>query len=449
VDLSVCTRMPGASCHVKKETNCADGLDNDNDGLADCIDPDCCSNPACSKADSCQMTPQLNLNAQLESFSAQIRSILNQIQQNARLNPSGDVSLLHGIVRDTNDFPVAGVSVSSKYGKSYSRIDGSFQLVIERTCTEVTFSRLGFRLEEEVICPSEDYFAIAPVRLSTTTETLSLRRLPPPSNLFLASDLGTRFFKRSMQSQLPVNVESGRVDFTTTLLDGTMKLRLMPMDKTSNSFFVQVIPTSEFVEVRAFCNGAAIGSRSTNKARPGVALDFEFNWNFMDIFGSQVYGLGTCEVLVGSKYLADSASFWSRATIQIAAQRPAKFKSSDFGGFRAGFDSFFHLRDNLLYEIETDTIQKIDFGHQKETVSSLAVEQVDAVHQSEREITIFSRSSGIWKMKNGKGELSRFFQALDALGFTSPRPIRTCSSPLLTESSKSSRRAIVWSSFAA
>ena len=29
------------------ETNCSNGIDDDGDGLIDCIDPDCLGNPAC------------------------------------------------------------------------------------------------------------------------------------------------------------------------------------------------------------------------------------------------------------------------------------------------------------------------------------------------------------------------------------------------------------------
>ena len=36
---------------IAKEYDCADGLDNENDGLIDCADPDCANNPACELPD--------------------------------------------------------------------------------------------------------------------------------------------------------------------------------------------------------------------------------------------------------------------------------------------------------------------------------------------------------------------------------------------------------------
>ena len=407
----------GPSCEVKKETSCGDGLDNDNDGLVDCTDPDCCSATICSATDACQQTNRLTLRGRLESFSAQIRSILSQIQQNARLKPSSDVSLLHGVVRDRYAFPMQGVSISSKYGKSYSRSDGTYQLVVERACTEVTFSRTGFQLVEEIVCPSNDYYAVVPVRMITTTDEMVQYRLPPPVTVSAASDLAGRMFSSSVPVRVPVNVETKRIDFVSTILDGTMQLRLVNPTRDSNRLYIQFVASAEYTEVRAFCNGAEIGARTFTKLSPGQTVDLEFNWNFLDFFGSRVYGLGICEVLIGSKYTAESSYIWGRNRAEIVAQRPSKFQGSDIGGFRTEFDSFFDLKNQLIYHVTTDTIQKISFGHQKEIVDSVNLEQIDQIYKSNSDIIVFSRKSGVWKLKSGNAPIRRFFQAPDAIGF--------------------------------
>ncbi|KAF2358724.1 EGF-like domain, partial [Trinorchestia longiramus] len=44
----------GDDCSVQLEMICDDGIDNDNDGLQDCVDPECCSSPVCdNKATLC------------------------------------------------------------------------------------------------------------------------------------------------------------------------------------------------------------------------------------------------------------------------------------------------------------------------------------------------------------------------------------------------------------
>lgn len=38
----------GSDCSIQTETECGDDKDNDGDGLTDCADSDCCSNPSCT-----------------------------------------------------------------------------------------------------------------------------------------------------------------------------------------------------------------------------------------------------------------------------------------------------------------------------------------------------------------------------------------------------------------
>uniref|UniRef100_A0A0K0D4U2 EGF-like domain-containing protein n=1 Tax=Angiostrongylus cantonensis TaxID=6313 RepID=A0A0K0D4U2_ANGCA len=47
----------GEDCAVPVETDCQDGLDNDNDGLADCDDPECCASSECSREAVCATVP--------------------------------------------------------------------------------------------------------------------------------------------------------------------------------------------------------------------------------------------------------------------------------------------------------------------------------------------------------------------------------------------------------
>ena len=117
-----------------------------------------------------------------------------------------------------------------KIWKSYSRTDGTFQLVIKLTRTELTFSRKGFRLVELIICPSNDYHTLAPVQMVPTFSEGILYRLPPPPKVFAASNLASRLFDSDFNTNLPINVASNRLDFSTSILDGTIK-----SDKTSTA----------------------------------------------------------------------------------------------------------------------------------------------------------------------------------------------------------------------
>ncbi|TRZ16651.1 hypothetical protein HGM15179_010424 [Zosterops borbonicus] len=47
----------GSGCNVVMEMVCADNLDNDGDGLTDCVDPDCCQQSNCFSSPLCQGSP--------------------------------------------------------------------------------------------------------------------------------------------------------------------------------------------------------------------------------------------------------------------------------------------------------------------------------------------------------------------------------------------------------
>ena len=405
----------GTFCHVKKELECDDGRDNDNDGLADCLDPDCCHDEKCKNADFCQETPKVTYSGKSESFSAQVRSIVSKLQNNSRLSPTGPVFLVHGMVRDKNLIPMSGVAISSKSGKSYSRKNGEFQLAVEGVCSEITFSRPGFRLFEKIVCPNTDFYAIPPVRMEYQIDQPVLYRLPQPSEVSIQTDFSARLFENQVPLRLPVNVQTRQPDYLLTVLDGTMKLRLMNPDPVSKPVFLQIIPSARHLEILTFCNGAKIGHQSVQTSELEVFLDF--SWDFRDFFGAEVFGLGTCEVLVGARYDLVSDFIWSRAIAKVAGKRPEKFQKSDFGRFRAAFDSFFDVRNNLLYHVGTNIIQMINFGHQKELFSEVNLEQIDAIEKFDGIMTIFSKSTGIWQKSSQSGTIRRFFQAPDSIGF--------------------------------
>ncbi|CAG2113486.1 unnamed protein product, partial [Medioppia subpectinata] len=47
----------GRDCSAPQETNCADDIDNDNDGLSDCADSECCSTDHCHQSLMCITSP--------------------------------------------------------------------------------------------------------------------------------------------------------------------------------------------------------------------------------------------------------------------------------------------------------------------------------------------------------------------------------------------------------
>jgi hypothetical protein len=51
------TGYSGVDCSSLTETSCSDDIDNDNDGLIDCADSECCSHKHCQSSPLCFTSP--------------------------------------------------------------------------------------------------------------------------------------------------------------------------------------------------------------------------------------------------------------------------------------------------------------------------------------------------------------------------------------------------------
>lgn len=72
----------GADCAQVREMSCDNGTDDDQDGLTDCEDTDCCSQPACKDNHLCYQSPDPSkLLAELVQSGQQFQSSLNTIEE--------------------------------------------------------------------------------------------------------------------------------------------------------------------------------------------------------------------------------------------------------------------------------------------------------------------------------------------------------------------------------
>ena len=119
---------------------CDNNLDDDNDGLPDCSDPDCAATP------SCQMVPTLRP----EDFSNQTNAgnlspadfMDRWFDANDPIQPAADralynatsAGLMRGKIIDTTGLPIAGAQIDvlkhPGFGHTYSRQNGEFDLLI-------------------------------------------------------------------------------------------------------------------------------------------------------------------------------------------------------------------------------------------------------------------------------------------------------------------------------
>ncbi|HKY34870.1 MAG TPA: RHS repeat-associated core domain-containing protein [Polyangiaceae bacterium] len=143
-------KKPAAADSV--EADCADGADNDGDGVTDCDDLDC---RATSK--SCELAPQLDRTVPTTVWEAAqfLFSGKDPIQKetSAKAFSKKRIAILRGKVVDTAGEPLAGVRVAiarhDEWGYTVTRPDGVFDLAVEGgSQLLVQFSRDGFLTAE-------------------------------------------------------------------------------------------------------------------------------------------------------------------------------------------------------------------------------------------------------------------------------------------------------------
>ncbi|XP_055771748.1 teneurin-3-like isoform X1 [Salvelinus fontinalis] len=133
----------GAGCDVAMETLCTDGKDNEGDGLADCMDPDCCLQTSCQTQPYCRGSPDPSDIISQSPSSLMPQHAARSFYQRIRflVGPEGShvitgdnpfnkslVSIIRGQVLTADGTPLIGVNVTfvhyPDHGYTVTRKDG-------------------------------------------------------------------------------------------------------------------------------------------------------------------------------------------------------------------------------------------------------------------------------------------------------------------------------------
>ncbi|VDL90453.1 unnamed protein product [Schistocephalus solidus] len=145
----------GSACQVPIEISCNDGRDDDQDGLIDCLDPDCCGTPHCEKLtrvrgnqqaaedarESCAHSNDLSgliLSTKVappgSSFYEQLEFLMLRDVTTDKAHPRR-VSVVRGVVRQWDGTPFWGCRIFDRLnlvvGSTLTDKNGRFELVVE------------------------------------------------------------------------------------------------------------------------------------------------------------------------------------------------------------------------------------------------------------------------------------------------------------------------------
>ncbi|KAK6741696.1 hypothetical protein RB195_009519 [Necator americanus] len=327
----------GNDCAVPIETDCRDGLDNDNDGLIDCDDPECCSSTECSREAVCAAVPApvdvlLRLPAvQNANFFQRVSFIIKNdsvqsYSDHSQFNESM-VSVIRGRVvwnggatsESTSTVALPGVRVSDTvnplYGFTLTRVDGEFDLLVNGGRTvNLQFLRSPFqRIKRSVYVPPNEIVVVDPIKMArdevrelhARPECAIANRVLPspilrpdwavstegiPSTRSVATVLVAD--TRSVVQSLPLPGSSVRLVYDSSRVSASESVLVMGLLPEKIDPDLRLVHISIDIAGRTF----------EKKLAPRENLTFIWSWDRQNIYRQSDHGMVPANVRVGYEY---------------------------------------------------------------------------------------------------------------------------------------------------
>uniref|UniRef100_A0A7N5P2N9 Teneurin-1 n=1 Tax=Ailuropoda melanoleuca TaxID=9646 RepID=A0A7N5P2N9_AILME len=362
----------GTGCNVVMEMLCGDNLDNDGDGLTDCVDPDCCQQSNCYVSPLCQGSPDpLDLIQQSQPVFSQHTSRLfyDRIKfligkDSTHVIPpeisfdSRRACVIRGQVVAVDGTPLVGVNVSflhhSDYGFTISRQDGSFDLVaVGGISVILIFDRSPFLSEKRTLwLPWNQFIVVEKVtmqRVVSEPPSCDISNFISPNPIVLPSPLtsfGGSCPERGtivpelqvVQEEIPVPSSFVRLSYLSSRTPGYKTLlRILLTHSTIPVGMIKVHLT------------VAVEGRLTQKWFPAAMnLIYTFAWNKTDIYGQKVWGLAEALVSVGYEYeTCPDFILWEKRTVILQG---FEMDASNLGGWSLNKHHILNPQSGIIHK---------------------------------------------------------------------------------------------------
>ncbi|XP_062341689.1 teneurin-1 isoform X1 [Osmerus eperlanus] len=362
----------GVGCSVVMETECDDNADNDEDGLTDCVDPDCCLQPSCQAGSLCQGSPDpLDL---VQTSLAPFPSLLSRpfyhrihflVGKGSTHVFPGDVPfdssravVIRGQVTAQDTTPLVGVNISfqhyPEFGYSISRQDGSFDLVAAGGISvSLVFQRAPFLTQTRTIwLPWNQFVVVERVTMSRAERrppACDLRNLVSPYPLVLPPPL-TRFSSaceergpavpelQAVQEEIAIPGSFVKLSYLSTRSPGYKSLLRIILTHTDIPQGLAKVHVSTSIEGRLF--------QKWFLAAPNLV--YVLAWNKTDVYGQKVLGLARAQVSVGYEYEScPDMVVWERRVAQLQG---FEMIASSLGGWSLDKHHILNLHSGILHK---------------------------------------------------------------------------------------------------
>ncbi|XP_077576103.1 teneurin-3 isoform X2 [Stigmatopora nigra] len=363
----------GAGCHVAMETICTDGKDNEGDGLADCMDPDCCLQPSCQNQLYCKGSPDplqvlsqspssLTPQQAARSFYQRIYFLLGPESTHVIFGDSpfnrSLVSVIRGQVLTADGTPLIGVNVSfvdyPEHGYTLTRKDGMFDLLVNGGASlTLSLERAPFLTQYRTVWVPWNVFyvmdTLAMKKEENDIPSCDLSGFVRPSPVIVASPLSS--FSRISPQDGPIVPETQVLQEETTIPGSYLNLMYLSSRTAGYKPVLKVTMTQSSIPfnlMKVHLMVAVVG-RLFQKWFPAQPnLSYTFIWDKTDAYGQRVYGLSEAVVSVGFEYESClDLILWEKRT---AILQGYEMDASNIGGWTLDKHHILDVQNGILYK---------------------------------------------------------------------------------------------------
>ncbi|XP_043086298.1 teneurin-3 isoform X11 [Puntigrus tetrazona] len=362
----------GAGCDVAMETLCADGKDNEGDGLVDCMDPDCCLQSSCQTQPFCRGAPDpIDIISQNQPASPQQAAQSFYQQISFLIGPesthviNGDnpfnrslVSIIRGQVLTADGTPLIGVNVSfvhyPDHGFTITRQDGMFDILANGGASlTLSFERAPFLTQFRTVWIPWNVFYVMDTLVMKKEEndipSCDLSGFIRPSPLIVATPLSTFF--RSSPENGPIIPETQVLQEETAIPGSDLNLMYLSSRAAGYRPVLKVTMTQATIPfnlMKVHLMVAVVG-RLFQKWFPAEPnLSYTFIWDKTDAYNQRVYGLSEAVVSVGFEYESClDLILWEKRT---AILQGYELDASNMGGWTLDKHHILDVQNGILYK---------------------------------------------------------------------------------------------------
>uniref|UniRef100_A0A665VYX7 Teneurin transmembrane protein 3 n=1 Tax=Echeneis naucrates TaxID=173247 RepID=A0A665VYX7_ECHNA len=363
----------GAGCHVAMETLCTDGKDNEGDGLADCMDPDCCLQSSCQNQLYCKGSPDPGEVVSQSPSSLVPQQVARSFYQRIHfvVGPesthviTGDspfnrslVSIIRGQVLTADGTPLIGVNVTfvhyPEHGYTVTRKDGMFDLLANGGASlTLSFERAPFITQYRTVWVPWNVFYVMDTLVMKKEEndipSCDLSGFIRPSPVIVASPLAT--FYRSSPEDGPIIPETQVLQEETSIPGSDLNLIYLSSRAAGYKPVLKVTMTQSSIPfnlMKVHLMVAVVG-RLFQKWFPAQPnLSYTFIWDKTDAYGQRVYGLSEAVVSVGFEYESClDLILWEKRT---AILQGYEMDASNMGGWTLDKHHILDVQNGILYK---------------------------------------------------------------------------------------------------